>query len=72
MVTKIGLHRAKDASLDASVVILTYNGEQHIDRDPRLTQRLTAPTKSCVIDSGSTDYARPHRQVPVRASRPDP
>ena len=31
MVTKSDYVDAKDASLDASVVILTYNGEQHID-----------------------------------------
>ncbi|MBF1706836.1 MAG: glycosyltransferase, partial [Selenomonas sp.] len=31
MVTKSDYVEANDATLDASVVILTYNGEQHID-----------------------------------------
>ena len=75
MVTKSDYIEAKDASLDASVVILTYNGEQHIDEilASLTTQRFDGTYEILVIDSGSTDSnARPHRQVPVRASRPDP
>ena len=57
MVTKSDYIEAKDASLDASVVILTYNGEQHIDEilASLTTQRFDGTYEILVIDSGSTD-----------------
>lgn len=57
MVTKSDYVDAKDASLDASVVILTYNGEQHIDEilASLTNQRFDGTYEILVIDSGSTD-----------------
>ena len=57
MVTKSDYVEANDATLDASVVILTYNGEQHIDEilASLTTQRFDGTYEILVIDSGSTD-----------------
>ena len=57
MVTKSDYIEAKDASLDASVVILTYKAEQHIDEilASLTTQRFDGTYEILVIDSGSTD-----------------
>ena len=57
MVTKSDYVDAKDASLDVSVVILTYNGEQHIDEilASLTNQRFDGTYEILVIDSGSTD-----------------
>ena len=64
MVTKSDYVDAKDASLDVSVVILTYNGEQHIDEilASLTNQRFDGTYEILVIDSGS----------PVRAPGADP
>ena len=70
MVTKSDYVDAKDASLDASVVILTYNGEQHIDE---ILASLTGPCAWCRSLTASSGTARPvisARTWPRAASSP--
>ena len=57
MATENAPIEAKDATLDVSVVILTYNGEQHIDEilSSLTNQRYEGTYEILVIDSGSTD-----------------
>lgn len=57
MATETHFVDGQDATLDASVVILTYNGERHIDEilASLTSQRFDGTYEIVVIDSGSTD-----------------